>query len=116
YERRAWHRWNIDAMPLQPGTGGYSASSPFGNRPCFSCRSSFYPACLACLDIGSLRALWTGLELVLDRLALFEVLESEALNCAVMRKNVSGAIRRFDEAEALFGVEPFYSASSHVYS
>src|SRR5699024_2406061 len=68
---------------------------------------------LAGLNVGCLWALWTGFQSVLNGLAFFEAAESEALDSAVVCEDVSRSIRRSDEAEALFSVEPFHGASGH---
>ena len=74
---------------------------------------TFEESLLASLDVGCLWALWTSFQGVLNGLALFEATETEALDSAVVCENVSRSIRRSDEAEALFSVEPFHGASGH---
>jgi hypothetical protein len=60
-----------------------------------------------------LSALAIRYELVLDLLALPEIIDPGALNGADMYEGVRAAIVRRDETKALLGVEPFNCSRGH---
>src|SRR5699024_12667834 len=65
-------------------------------------------------DSLSMRALGALTDLELDLLVLLEGTEARALDLGVVDEDVSGAICRSDEAEALLSVEPLHSSLCHV--
>jgi hypothetical protein len=68
------------------------------------------------LDVGCLLALRAGGDIEADALVLRQGLEAGRVDRREVREQVVAAVIRFDEAEALGVVEPFHSASRHVFS
>ena len=63
---------------------------------------------LSNLNVLSLEALGSLLDLELDGLPFLKTAESAALDLGVMDENVSGAVRTADETKALGVVKPFH--------
>src|SRR5690349_9782436 len=86
-------------------------AGPVNDRPCFLVIRR-----LDSLDVYCLGTLGALLDVEGNLLVLFEGAVARGVDRRVVSENVLAAIFRRDEAEALFGVEPFHGTCSHFFS